>query len=379
MLSLGSDIAVTHTTFLNATPETLELIEWGNYTIIIDEALDVVTSFNDVQTVENTPKQKVTPSDIKLLLENKIIKIEQNNKVVWLDKEYDGECKFSEVQRFAKLGRLYCVDNQFLITVFPPEMFKCFNEVYILTYMFTGSTFKYYLDLFNIDYELKSVKEDILYELTDYNRESDRKFRAKCKELITICDNEKMNGYKSNALSKSWYDNSRNNDRLGFLQKNVKNYYRNILKVNASSGGIMWTCYGAYEDKIRGNGYTRERRLTDDEKKLPKPEQEKILKQLTCFVPCNSKATNIYSNRWALAYCINIFFHPKIKNFFTENNKDRVQNGLSEIRPDADLYALSCLIQWIFRSRIRNGKPINIYIPSTRMRNLLIDWLNSEI
>ena len=41
-----------------------------------------------------------------------------------------------------------------------------------------------------------------------------------------------------------------------------------------------------------------------------------------------------------------------------------------------DLYSLSELIQWIYRSRIRNGEKINLYIPSKRMRELLIDWLN---
>ena len=38
-------------------------------------------------------------------------------------------------------------------------------------------------------------------------------------------------------------------------------------------------------------------------------------------------------------------------------------------------YALSMLIQWIFRSRIRDNQKINIYIPSKRMRNLLESWL----
>ena len=37
------------------------------------------------------------------------------------------------------------------------------------------------------------------------------------------------------------------------------------------------------------------------------------------------------------------------------------------------------MIQWIFRSQIRQYKPINIYIPSERMRELLIDWLNCRI
>ena len=47
--------------------------------------------------------------------------------------------------------------------------------------------------------------------------------------------------------------------------------------------------------------------------------------------------------------------------------------------------ALSILIQTIFRTRIRNfdksdeERIINLYIPSSRMRNLLKKWLNNEI
>ena len=37
--------------------------------------------------------------------------------------------------------------------------------------------------------------------------------------------------------------------------------------------------------------------------------------------------------------------------------------------------ALGALLQWAWRSQIRNGKPIDIYIPSERMRELLNNWI----
>jgi len=46
---------------------------------------------------------------------------------------------------------------------------------------------------------------------------------------------------------------------------------------------------------------------------------------------------------------------------------------------DQDMFALSVLIQWVWRSRIRNGEPIFLYLPSERMRILLNKWLTSEI
>ena len=48
------------------------------------------------------------------------------------------------------------------------------------------------------------------------------------------------------------------------------------------------------------------------------------------------------------------------------------------VKVNQDQYALSALVQWIFRSAIRDGKPITLYIPSERMRGLLVDWLNPK-
>ena len=42
---------------------------------------------------------------------------------------------------------------------------------------------------------------------------------------------------------------------------------------------------------------------------------------------------------------------------------------------DEDMCALGALLQWAWRSQIRNGKPIDIYIPSERMRELLYNWI----
>ena len=43
------------------------------------------------------------------------------------------------------------------------------------------------------------------------------------------------------------------------------------------------------------------------------------------------------------------------------------------------MWALSEMLHWVWRSAIRNGKKITLYIPSKRMRELLLQWLNNEI
>lgn len=85
------------------------------------------------------------------------------------------------------------------------------------------------------------------------------------------------------------------------------------------------------------------------------------------FLQTNARATNKYRGCTDIAYMVNRFADPNIMKFFHTHN----------IAVDADAYAQSEMLQWIWRSAIRDGKPINLYIPSRRMRELLIDWIKS--
>jgi hypothetical protein len=105
----------------------------------------------------------------------------------------------------------------------------------------------------------------------------------------------------------------------------------------------MWTTFSAYEDELAGDGYKKG------------------------FLACNARATNAYRDRISLAYMINYYLNPIITNYFSQCN----------VRVEQDAWALSELIQWMFRSAIRDGKPVSIYIPSSRMRKLLSDWIDS--
>lgn len=247
--------------------------------------------------------------------------------------------------------------------------------------MFDGSIFKYYLDLYGIEYKMQNLyKQGEQYMLQDYIKGYDIEFRHQCKKLVSICDNVKMNNYRTTALSKTWYENGKNDGRLKGLKNNLTNYFNRYLEcASARNGDIMWTCYSDYVKSVKGKGYTRVRALNEKERRYSAEKKKNIEQELSCFVPCNSRATNVYRSRWALAYCVNIYFNPMIRRFFTDHNEGRVEKGLNPVNPNDDLYALSCLIQWMFRSRIRDGKTISIYVPSTRMRQLLYLWMDNKI
>jgi len=65
---------------------------------------------------------------------------------------------------------------------------------------------------------------------------------------------------------------------------------------------------------------------------------------------------------------VNVFLSPIITKYFKKYDIDI----------DEEKYALSEFIQWIWRSQIRNNKDIDIYIPSIRMRRLLINYLEGK-
>ena len=362
LLATGESIAVSHTTLLNSTPETLELLHEGGYVLITDEVLDVVSEFNDLHSVESSPRQSMSKKDIAMLIERGMIAIDSDCRVKWLCGEYGNDSKFAEVERLAKLGRLYCIRDMLLAAVFPPEMFSLFESVYVLTYMFEGSILKCFFDLFGVEYEKVSLeRSESLYTVVPYSATADLAFRKKCKGLITIVDSERLNSNRK--LSKNWYGKA-DDDAFKHLKNDMRTFFSSY---HAHSCDIMWTCPKDYKNKLSGKGFTRKRNMTKEELQLPEKRREELRKSIDCFVPCNARATNIYRDRWALAYMCNMYYRPMlIDGMFTDRG----------IQVDENAYALSSLIQWMCRSRLRDGQPIVIYLPSERMRKLLMNWLD---
>ena len=240
----GKDIVVTHSTFANSNQETLELIENGEYVLILDETLDILIDFNEVAT--NT----VSKADVKMLLQEGFISYDKYGRVTWLKNHYP-DTRYYDIERFAKNGNLFYLDGAMLVWQFPPQIFGLFKKVILLTYMFDGSFLKPYFEYHKIPYDLAGIQFiDGKYELTKYycNYEEQKYF----KNLIDILDDKKMNDYNASALSKSWYMRQ-NKNTLKKLQNNIYNYLRNITKAKAES--ILWTAPKDYKDALKGRGY----------------------------------------------------------------------------------------------------------------------------
>ena len=219
-----------------------------------------------------------------------------------------------------------------LVWAFPITIFESFKEVYILTYMFDAQLIKGYFEYHGIGYQYRDLCDDV----------------PVAAELINIVDG--FGDYPDQfALSKSWYLKASDED-IRRLKEHTYNYYRHKPTVwnprlgkyqTAKSRDALWTTFTDFRHDLAGKGYSKG------------------------FAPLNMRASNSFGDRHAVAYLINRFMNPNIKNFFQSNG----------VEIDGERFALSEMLQFIWRSAIRNGERISLYIPSRRMRELLIGFL----
>ncbi len=362
LLASGENIVSTHALFLKATQETIQLIYEGGYTLILDEALDVLHDYNSI--VKEFGNKTITKDDVGWLIQEKHITVDENYNVYW-NSSTNENFHYSEIQRLAENHSLRCVDN-ILLWEFPYEIFKAFSSIYVLTYQFSNSMLDAFMLMNGLKYQKVSAhKFNNSFQLCDYN--DDFESRNSYAELINIYEgNLNKIGDKTNAFSVSWLTGcgEKQNQRTNDIKKAIRNYKNHI---KASTSEIMWTTAKKdnFHEKIESvKGFKYIHKLTSEEKSLPENEFNK----LKCFVPCNSRATNNFSDRTTLLYLLNRYVQPEYAKYFSKRGYPI----------DNDQFALNEMLQWIWRSAIRNGEKINIYIPSSRMRNLLYNWLGKN-
>jgi hypothetical protein len=361
LINQGRNVVSTHSLFSKITDELIEALRSNNYILFLDEVFDVVNKFQlysgkEIKNDQN--RDRMTKRDIEILLDKKFIEVEDDFTVKWVNEE-ETLGKYQSLKNLADRKLLYLVNNNLLLWSFPAQVFYpgIFDEIYILTYMFDYQLQAYYYNYFEIEYgtyHIEMINEKYEICKTTETTQDEIEWKRRIKELITIISHNKLNKiggiypdaygrYIKTALSKTWYDNSQSNS-IAIISKNVVNFFMCYTN-NTKTSNWMWTCFKEYIPKLKSPN-------------LPKKH----------FVELNCRATNIYGNKTALAYTINRYLDPFFDMFFSRRGIHINQDG----------YALSDFIQWIWRSAIRNGKPIILYVPSERMRTLLEQWLNNE-
>lgn len=333
MLRRGESIVTTHALFGMLDQETFGLIRQIGYTLVMDEATNsVISAF------------RVTPDDTKMVEQN-FATVRADGRLVWTEPNYNGV--YGELRKCIESGSVYKFSENVWIDMVPPDFLWAFREVYIMTYLFAGQTLKYYLDIHGITYDNLYVRGNNTenYAFTDTSQSDGPVVDA---GLIKIVENKRMNevGDGRCDLSKAWYMRHTRGDEMATLKKHMRNFFHNMMR--CKSDETLWTCFCGEDDvgdswkrKLSGGGYNKG------------------------FLSCNARGTNMYADRNALAYMVNRFPDMRVRNFLSAKG----------IRMDPDTFALAEMVQWVWRSSIRRGEPITLYVPSARMRALFTAWL----
>lgn len=337
LIESGYNIVTTHALFkrIAASSSLNEVFKGQRYTLIIDEVLPV---FEEV---------KVSQADFNLLLKGNLIAANDKGKISWLDPNYMGvHTWFKDLIEEVSVYHIKSKRGKhFLVKQMLPDIFSFFEQVYVLSYQFEASLMAAYFKFHKLNYRLVGVSQteatgEYYFTKYCYDREE---VKERVKPLVQIVHDQKLN-----SVGETVYSLSHNSLKeaptaeIKQIKDHLYNYYYNRVKAKAPS--IMWTTFKDVKEKLEKSPHKRG------------------------FIAVNARASNEYRDKTDLAYIANIFVSPSILGYLQANG----------IKVDRNRYALVELLQWLFRSALRKGERINLYVPSRRMRQLLLDWLDGK-
>lgn len=328
LLEDGENISCTHALFLKMGETHWQSVKGQGYIVILDEEIAVIEKFNEGKK-----------GDLPLLISLGECSIEGPYSKVVLkgNAEKFKASSLNGVVEAAHQGILYTSksENQrdFLVTQVPVDLLIAAKRVVVLTYMFEGSMLHKFLELHNV----KSKKFQIPLFKSNQDVLSDLRKRINFKSTRAI---EAISRFR---LSATFYEGATRQqlDRIGDALRSVT---RNVPddkllvtlpKTNAEKGS-----------KYVGNS--------------------KMRAVSNSWLWAGTRATNDHADKNVIVHLYNRYPNANVKAYFQSHGYPI----------DDDHFALSELLQFIFRSALRKGESVDLYIASPRMKKLLIDWLN---
>ena len=339
LMDEGCNIATTHQALKFFKQESFQKMKERGYTVIIDEELEALSQ-----------EKEATYGNMKTMLDAGYVEIVDENKFVLTGVPCIGDWQATTCRMLESRPLLYLPSKdrkdpsqkeEAWYWIFPPDMFRIVDEVIIMTYMFDRSQMASYFKMFGIECQKIGVRYDgARYE---FEEDPDKwyvpEYVERIHDLLHVCDEDKLNaiGDKSTAMSMNWF--SKNADGVKDLGNNIYSFLTRRVVCKASER--MCAKYKSAWGKLRRKGFWGS------------------------GVEFNVRAKNDYRDKCALAYPANVYYPPCLVKFYRDNGAPLDEEG----------YALNTMIQWIWRSAIRDGHEVWLYLPSKRMRELLFGWM----
>lgn len=328
LLKQGLNVVTTHKLFTEiATAATLGLLD--DYHIIVDEVLDVV---------QMVPGKSSLSFDQFYLNDGYAVQCEDG--LVTPTEKWDEHYQLvsdtldPRLYKLAKAQTLYRVDGKFFLWALPASLLRCGHSLTVYTYMAEGSLMVAYLQ-----------KLGIAFQHERYGRED--AFRASAHQLIDIRPIPALERLSFSYTGQTETKGQEAREKqVATALKNLKQ--RNLVGVDLDE--VLITCAKSNWQKDatppKPTGFAKGSRMFGAH-----------------WLPNTTRGTNDYAHASVCIYLYDQHINPCVRRWL---GVDQATN---------DRFALAELIQWVYRSRVRRGLPITLYLPSRRMRGLFHAWL----
>ena len=350
LLYAGDNICTTHALYEILDERHTDAVAMGDYTLVIDEEINFIQ-----------PYTRYNQSDIISLEEKDFVKInyDTDGSVDWLWDNIKQGTVYERLKRDCEMGMLYFTkpseksDKEYssmLVTHIPPKLVDVCDRVIILTYMFDGSVMERF-------FSLRGYETTPFTEVNTYRSQEDiiNQIQSLVNFIETPSVKKLRNSQMGDGMSSSWYDRTspKNREKVG---KTISNAARSV---KARSDSLVYTM---------PKRYAIQERPTKNQSKKPVPIDIPRYSQEISFLYSSCRATNAYSDRDTAIHAYNRFPNIAVNKYLHDYG----------MAVDADIFALSEMIQWLWRTQIRESKPINVAILSRRMDRLFKEWLYNK-
>ncbi|KUJ79947.1 hypothetical protein AVO44_07180 [Ruegeria profundi] len=350
LLEARHNVVTTHAMFNNlADVEKMGLLD--GYEIIIDEVMSVVDDgyrvkkktweqfyVNDGYVDINPDTGLITPTDL------------------WVEHLEDVDDALStSLYHAANAGRLYHLSDGINLAVMPEGLLKAGNSLTVYTYKAEGSIMFAYLKRLGLDPVHDTGSPEI-----------EQRFVRQARELITVKDIRTLRGINLSYTSQT-KTNSKKLDEL--VPKALSGLRRNRMSEVWLPDILITTPKSKWYRKGKDPKIGECGELLTPFKPGPYASGSRLspaghTEVRATWVPNTTRGTNDYKHCTHAIYLYDQNINPSILNWF----------GGPKVISNDD-YALTELIQWLWRTQVRDGYPITLFLPSQRMQELLLNWL----
>ena len=351
-------IAITHALLLLASRdfEVNRLLKQHGYNLFLDETMELISVYGGC-----------TPGNFQIAETKKWFTIGgPHGQVTWVDVDVANinNTSFNRLAKDAGKGIVFCAikgDWTSIVQIEKVDILTQFNRVIVATYQVEHTMFDAYLTIKGIKRvpctEIvcgRNVTKATVNDLVGFYRKQDEKFLEK-------------------SLSSTWWDKEATAEDFKLINNAIRSIGdRTGCKGNAHllgftvPGSKIGVARNAKSIYPRGYPHTIcHVEIDADGKETSTGVKDKAA---STYIPCNARASNAYSGKNVMVHAFSRYPLHTISRYL----------DIHGVVYSKEVFALNEMLQFLFRSALRNGEKITVAVLSKRMRGLLEKWLDED-